>query len=89
MVFTIDEDSELDLENLDQQLLQDQFTTCDPQQLSSMGWVSPLGIDPEQLAHTGANFRLLRARKEERLLPASVIRDAVIEKVAATAAASN
>ena len=81
MVFTIDEESELSLDNLDQQLLQDQFTACDPQQLSSMGWVSPLGVDPDVLTHSGANFHLLRARKEERLLPASVIRDALLEKV--------
>jgi recombination associated protein RdgC len=57
------------------------FTACDPQQMESMGWEPPLDDEAGQLVHAGSGFFLLTARREQRLLPATVVRDAVNRQV--------
>lgn len=54
---------------------------CGSQTLSTYGFVAPFGNDQDSpLVHVGQGFFLICARTEERLLPASVVRDAVKEK---------
>ncbi len=68
-------------ESLHELLLEQAFVPCDSYQLSSFGWVEPLGKQGQILAHqTGQNL-MLCACKEERLLPASVLRETVEEEV--------
>ena len=57
------------------------FTPCGSQDMSRFGWVSPLGKEAQALVHEASGQLLLCARKEEKMLPASVIKDAVQEKV--------
>ena len=57
------------------------FTHCGPQDVTSIGWTSPLGNPSDELIHSGSNFCLLSARLEQRLLPATVVREALNEKV--------
>lgn len=83
MVFTIDTDYEIDPSNLSDQLAEQSFSPCGPQEMMSIGWVSPLEVDEDELAHTGASFMLLTAKKEERLLPAGVIREELDSRVKA------
>ena len=62
-------------------LEQDRFKPCGPQQPTSLGWTSPMGDLSEQLYHTGSGNFLITARREERVLPATVVRQAVDQKV--------
>lgn len=55
---------------------------CTHQELATFGFVAPFGKgDNAAMVHGSNGFYLIAARKEERLLPASVIKDALQEKV--------
>lgn len=58
------------------------FQPCGGLQAQSVGWVSPYGREGEQLVHASGGCLLVCLRREERLLPASVIKEAVDEKAA-------
>ncbi len=52
------------------------------QELSTYGFVAPFGKGPDlPLVHESQGFFLIAARKEERILPSSVVKEAVQEKV--------
>lgn len=57
------------------------FRPCGSQDLQTHGWVTPLGGDEGALAHAVAGYLLVCLQTEDKLLPASVIRDAVDERV--------
>lgn len=55
---------------------------CASQELTTYGFVAPVGKGPEApLVHESGGFMLIAARKEERILPASVVTEALREKV--------
>lgn len=55
---------------------------CANQELSTYGFVAPIGKgDDAPLVHVSGDFLLLATRKEERILPGSVVNDALREKV--------
>ncbi|MCL6416337.1 recombination-associated protein RdgC [Aestuariirhabdus sp. Z084] len=68
-------------ESLEKQLLEGAFKPCGKQDLSSFGWVPPLGKQSELLVHSTNGYLMLCARKQEKLLPASVVREILSEKV--------
>ena len=76
---------ELDItpEVLEEKLAAEGFAPCGGHDKSSLGWVSPLGREGEMLTHTVGRFTMICAQYQERLLPASVIRDVTDERVAA------
>lgn len=57
------------------------FKPCGKMDLSSYGWVSPLGRYSDELVHATNGNLLICARKEEKILPSAVINEAVSEKV--------
>ena len=65
---------------LAQNLASKAFRPCGKLDLFTYGWVSPLGRYSDELVHVANGNILLCARKEEKILPATVIRDAVNEK---------
>ena len=67
---------------VDNRLLKNEFQACSSLQASSYGWVPPLGRHGEQFIHEANGNILVCARKEEKILPAAVIRDIVNDKVA-------
>jgi recombination associated protein RdgC len=68
-------------EQLEHQLAGDRFSPCGKVQALSMGWVAPLGEDTEALVHAAAGRYLLCLRREEKLLPSSVVREQLADKV--------
>lgn len=55
---------------------------CESQELTTFGFCAPLGKGPDApLVHVANGFMLISAGREERILPGSVVRDAVKEKV--------
>ncbi|MFT6915993.1 MAG: recombination associated protein RdgC [Motiliproteus sp.] len=72
---------DLDAETLAAQLEQHRFGPCRAQELSSYGWTSPMAKLSDQPVHSGNGSLLICAQKEDKLLPASVIRDFLNERV--------
>ena len=58
------------------------FTPCLPSFASSIGWTSPLGQAHQELVYGSKRFLLIALQFEEKILPATVVRQAVIEKIA-------
>lgn len=80
-VYSITEALEIDTETLQQQLTELAFRHCGKQELATMGWVAPLEGGAEMFHTTNGNF-WLTLKKQERLLPSSVINAELDEKVA-------
>ena len=74
---------ELDADQLETMLETVAFTPCGSQDMSKFGWVSPLGKQAQALVHEAAGQLLLCARKEEKMLPSTVVKDALQDKVEA------
>ncbi|HRD64919.1 MAG TPA: recombination-associated protein RdgC [Candidatus Competibacter sp.] len=69
-------------EALAARLAQRAFQPCPSFQPSAAGWVPPLGRKALDLVHVVAGRSLLCLRVEEKILPASVLNQAVAERVA-------
>ena len=88
-VFCLTQTFDINAEELESQLVDNAFIPCTNYQKSSIGWVSPLGdAAPElgedqepMLTHVVGDYIMLCAQKQDRLLPASVVREATAEKV--------
>ncbi|MEE9303164.1 MAG: recombination-associated protein RdgC [Thiotrichaceae bacterium] len=80
--FKFDSDFSLSAEELHDQLLQKAFKPCSPTQRESLGWVAPLGDSAESFTHASNNFILLTLARQERLLPATVVREELVIRMA-------
>lgn len=58
-----------------------QFTPCLPSFPSSCGWAAPLQEEHAPLVHQAGKYLVFCVQHEEKILPASVVRDAVEEKI--------
>ncbi|GDY24278.1 MULTISPECIES: recombination-associated protein RdgC [unclassified Agarivorans] len=81
MLFRITKELELEPEKLDATLDELSFSPCGSQDISKFGWVTPMGKFGQSLTHVIGNEYLVCAKKEEKMLPASVIRDTLADKV--------
>ena len=82
-LFRLTQPFNLNGEELEEKLADHAFQPCGSLQPSSYGWVSPLGRHGHALTHTANGAIMVCARKEEKILPASVIKEIVNEKAAA------
>ncbi len=57
------------------------FSPCPKHQLYSAGWTPPSANEEGGLVHAGSGALLVCLKREERILPASVIKDFVAERV--------
>ena len=73
---------DLSPEQLAEQLEAHSFTPCAKSQALSFGWVPPLGEESEALVHAANGRFLLCIKREEKLLPSTVVREQLEEKVA-------
>ncbi|NTS77002.1 recombination-associated protein RdgC [Catenovulum sp. SM1970] len=71
---------EYDQEALNQALNEFVFQPCGKTELQSFGWTASLAEGTHNLAHQSADFFLLALKKQEKVLPAAVIREQVEEK---------
>lgn len=74
---------DLSAEQLEQQLAGLRFEPCAKSQPLSLGWTEPLGEDSDVLVHAAAGCLLLCLKREEKLLPSTVVRELLEEKIAA------
>ena len=82
-VFRFTKPFDISAEELEEKLQADTFKPCGPQETSRQGWVPPLGKHGEQLVHSANGYHLIALRKEEKILPGPVVREAVEEKAEA------
>lgn len=74
---------DLSAEQLEEQLAGKAFEPCSPAQPLALGWVPALGEGTEALVHAVNGRFLLRLKREEKILPSSVVREMLDEKVEA------
>ena len=82
-VFRFTKPFDISAEELEEKLSGDAFKPCGPQETARQGWVPPLGKHGEQLVHSANGYHLIALRKEEKILPGPVIKDAVEDKAEA------
>ena len=68
-------------EQLGEQLAQRGFEPCAKSQALSLGWTPPLGVEDGELVHAAAGRLLVKLKREEKLLPSSVVRELLEEKI--------
>ncbi|MDN3385015.1 recombination-associated protein RdgC [Pseudoalteromonas sp. APC 3358] len=68
-------------EDFDKALEQDLFRPCTGQELATFGWTKAFGKHGDTLSHFSQKSILVCAKREEKVLPASVINELVAEKV--------
>jgi recombination associated protein RdgC len=71
----------IDASELSQRLSKRPFQPCRPSQPISSGWVPALSDEANDYVHKSGNYWLIRLQREERLLPASVVRSEVNARV--------
>ncbi len=58
------------------------FTPCAKSQALAVGWVPPLEGQSQEMVHAAAGRLLLKMKREEKVLPAAVVREQVRERIA-------
>lgn len=81
IVYRMTRDIQISAEQLEEALKTLAFTPCSSQDMSRTGWVSPLGNQGEMLTHVAGNQILLCIKKEEKILPSTVIKETLQEKI--------
>ena len=81
-LFRLTQPLDVDAEKLEEALGSNTFRPCGSLELATEGWVEPLGRHGASLVHPAGHTIMLRMRKQERVLPAAVVREALEEKVA-------
>ena len=81
LIYQLNRDIELNAALLEEQLSHYAFTPCGSLDTSKTGWVSPLGPKGETFTHAVGGQIIITARKEDKILPSTVIKQALQEKI--------
>ena len=82
LVYRLTQDVPFATETLEEALAAKPARSCASQELATYGFAAPFGKGEDApLVHASQDFLLIAARKEERILPGNVVRDALQEKV--------
>ncbi|MDP2560925.1 recombination-associated protein RdgC [Psychrobium sp. 1_MG-2023] len=81
IIYRLSNPIDLTPEQLETRLEEFAFRPCTSQEQSKYGWAKPMGKHGHSLLHVTNDNILLCARKEDKMLPASVIKEALDEKV--------
>lgn len=80
-IYRFTESFSLSPEDLEQKLRQHAFRPCGGHDEFSFGWTSPLGRTSDALVHANNGFMMICAKKEEKVIPASVINEMLQDKI--------
>ncbi|MGB1311372.1 MAG: recombination-associated protein RdgC [Leucothrix sp.] len=80
-LYQFEKEFDQDADTLHEALSKKPFVDCSATQRESMGWVTPLGKNSDAYTHAVNDFILLTMARQERLLPASVVRETLQERV--------
>ncbi|AVJ16478.1 recombination-associated protein RdgC [Serratia rhizosphaerae] len=81
MVYRLSRDVALNADEMEKQLSAFSFTPCGSQDMAKTGWVSPMGSHSDALTHVVNGQIIICARKEEKILPSPVIKQALQAKI--------
>jgi recombination associated protein RdgC len=84
MIFQLTENFTLTPDELQEKLERVAFRPCGSHEEFTFGWTSPLGKSSEQLVHSANGFLMVCIKKEERVLPASVVNEMMLAKILET-----
>ena len=79
--FTFTRPFEWSEQDLEKHLTEHLFTPLGSTEVSRFGWINALGKHGNSSVHSASGNHLICARKEEKILPAPVIKDMIEEKV--------
>lgn len=82
MGYRFSRDLSLHAEELEKQLAPLSFLPCGSQDMTKSGWISPSGAQGGPLVHAANGQIVICALKEEKILPAPVIKQALEAKIA-------
>ncbi|CCJ81246.1 DNA recombination-dependent growth factor C [Cronobacter dublinensis 1210] len=82
MVYRLNRDAALRADEMEKQLAAFTFTPCGSQDMAKTGWVPPIGGGSDALTHVANGQIVICARKEEKILPTPVIKQALEAKIA-------
>ena len=80
-IYQLTETINLSAEELHEAFLDQRFNPCRGLDTHRSGWTTPMGKHSDQLVHATNGKFMLCMRREDRILPAAVIREAVQQKV--------
>ena len=80
-IFTFEQPFIQDAEVFHKQLSAKSFTPCSATQRESLGWLPVLGKNTTSLTHAANGYILFSMARQERMLPATVIKESLQEKV--------
>ncbi|RPH21873.1 recombination-associated protein RdgC [Buttiauxella warmboldiae] len=81
MVYRLSRDITLSADEMEKQLAAFTFTPCGSQDMAKTGWVPPMGSHSDALTHVANGQIVICARKEEKILPAPVIKQELEAKI--------
>lgn len=81
-IYRLSRDISLDAEEMQRQMSDFVFSPCGSQDMAKTGWISPMGqFGTDQLIHAAGNQLLICAKREEKILPAPVIKQELQKKI--------
>lgn len=75
------QDVEFNAEQIEEKLQDFSFQPCGKTDMQSIGWTPALGPKAASLTHSAGDFLLICLKKQEKVLPAAVVRELLEEKL--------